>query len=186
MRSVDLPVVLSDGGVRIRPYCTEDVDPLYKAVRTSIDELAPWLPWCHDDYSREESAAWIASRPEAWAQAIAYSFAIVDAGDGTLLGGCGLNQFNPVHGLANLGYWVRADRTRSGVATRAARLVSRFGFETLALYRIEIVMQPENRASRRVAEKIGARYEGRCRNRLVARGTPCDGLLYGLIPTDCT
>lgn len=182
-RSVE-PIALSDGVVHIRPYRAEDVDRLYEAVRESIEEMAPWLPWCHEDYARAESVEWIAARPEAWKNEEAFSFAVVDANDDTFLGGCGLNQLNRQHQFANLGYWVRSRRTGAGVATRAARLTARFGFETLGLHRIEIVVRPENRASRRVAEKVGAVREGRCRNRLRMHGEPHDAELYSLIPAD--
>jgi RimJ/RimL family protein N-acetyltransferase len=89
-----------------------------------------------------------------------------------------------MHGVANLGYWVRSDRTGGGIATRAAKLAVRFGFETLGLHRIEILMQPTNRGSQRVAQKLGATREGRCRHRVTVDGTPRDVLLYALIPSD--
>lgn len=184
MRHVEPPVVLADGSVRIRPYRLEDAAAHYDAVRASVDEVAPWLDWCHAEYTPAESRAWIASRPAAWAQQQAYSFVVVDAQGGVLLGGCGLNQINPAHSVASMGYWVRSDWAGRGVATRAARLVARFGFETLALHRIEILVQPANRASCRVAEKVGAVREGTCRHRIVLHGAPQDVVLYGLLPSD--
>ena len=42
------------------------------------------------------------------------------------------------------------------VATAAALLVARFGFDELGLQRIEIIAAVSNKASQRVAEKIGA------------------------------
>ena len=184
MQQVEPPVVLSDGQVTIRPYRASDVEQHHAAVCASVDEVAPWLDWCHGGYTPAESFAWIASRPTAWAQQDAYSFAVVDAQGGAFLVGCGLDQIQPAHGLGNMGYWVRSDRAGQGIATRAARLTACFGFETLGLYRIEILMQPKNRGSQRVAEKVGAVYEGRCRHRVVAHGAPRDVLLYSLLPTD--
>jgi len=184
MRHVEPPIVCSDGQVTVQPYRACDVDRHHAAVRASVDEVAPWLDWCHSGYARAESHAWIASRPDAWALQEAYSFAVVDAHDDAFLGGCGLNQINPAHSVASMGYWVRTDRAGEGIATRAARLVACFGFETLALHRIEIMMQPGNRGSQRVAEKVGAVYEGQCRHRIVSHGEPCDVLLYSLLPSD--
>lgn len=147
MRHVEPPIVCSDGRVTVRPYRARDVDRHHAAVRASVDEVAPWLDWCHEGYTRAESEAWIASRPNAWARQEAYSFAIVDAQDDTFLGSCGLNQINAAHGVASMGYWVRTDRAGAGIATRGALLVAGFGFETLGLYRIGIMMQPGNRGS---------------------------------------
>lgn len=86
--------------------------------------------------------------------------------------------------LANLGYWVRASRVRQGVATAAAALLARFGFDELRLARLEIVVRLDNAASRRVAEKLGCRLEGVARNRLLFDGTPFDAAMYAMIPDD--
>jgi len=172
---------LCDEKVRIRAHRADDVDVLFQAVSESVPEVSPWLPWCHEGYSREESAAWIASRPEAWQSGTEYAFAVEDARTGAFLGGCGLNHVDPHNKCANLGYWVRTTRARQGVATAAARLLARFGFEDLGLQRIEILAAVRNRASQRVAEKLGARKEGVLRKRFFLRGVPQDGLLYSLL-----
>jgi ribosomal-protein-serine acetyltransferase len=63
-------------------------------------------------------------------------------------------------GTANVGYWVRTGHTGQGIATAAVRLVARFGFEDLGLLRLELLIAVDNPASRRVAEKVGATFEG--------------------------
>src|SRR6185312_4258697 len=88
------------------------------------------------------------------------------------------------HRYANLGYCVRTSRTRQGLAARATRLAARYGFETLGLTRIEIVANPDNLGSRRVAEKAGARLEAIVRNRIVMHGQPLPAVLYSLVPED--
>jgi RimJ/RimL family protein N-acetyltransferase len=177
------PTTRTDGVVTIRPYRPDDADALYAAVRESVDELRPWLPWA-EGYTRADSEEWIATRADAWAQGEAFSFCVTDAEEGTLLGGVGLNQLDATHRRANLGYWVRSSRTGSGVATRAVRLTAQFGIETAELQRIEITMDVRNRASQRVAEKAGAVREGRLRNRLRVSDEPRDALLYSIIPAD--
>jgi len=175
---------LSDGTILIRPYRQEDIDSLYEAARESIPEVCPWLPWCHPRYSREDSSAWIRWCEKAWRTGSEYNFAIFDAKTGRFLGGCGLNQFNRMHPLANLGYWVRSSSTGRGVATAATLLTARFGFEELRLNRIEIVVALGNQASRRVAEKAGAKKEGVLRRRLLIHGQAHEAVLYSLIPED--
>ena len=71
-----------------------------------------------------------------------------------------------------------------GVATNAAMLVSQFGFHKLGLRRIEIVTGVENKASRRVAEKTGAHFEGILRKRLKLGDRNIDATMYSLIPED--
>ena len=104
--------------IYIRPYLETDADALCEAVLASKAELRPWLVWCHDQYSIEDSRTWIAAQVEAFAAGQAYSFGIFEREE-RLLGGCGLNQISERNRMANLGYWVRSSATRRGVASFA-------------------------------------------------------------------
>ncbi len=174
---------LTDGVISLRHYKVEDAEDLYSAVRESMRELGAWMSWCHKDYSIEESRAWLAQREEARRSGQEYDFRISDARTGEYLGATGLNQFN-VHRAANLGYWIRTGAAGRGVATRAARMVARFGFEELKLVRIEIVAAVGNLASQRVAEKVGARREGVMRKALLIHDVPHDAVLTSLVAED--
>ncbi len=174
----------TDGIVRIRPTRSADAEAVYPAVRESIAELSPWAAWCGLDYSMAECKSWLGSRDEARANGDEFDFAVLDAREEVFLGACGLNQVNRVHNFANLGYWVRTGRTGQGIATAAVRLVARFGFETLGLTRLEVVVAVANVASQRVAEKAGATREGILRNRHVVRDMIYDSVMFSLIPGD--
>ncbi len=179
-------IKLTDGVVLLRPYRIGDVDHLYQAVRESIAELSVWMPWCHADYSIEESRAWLELRAGAWEKGTEYDFAITDAKDGSFLGGCGLNYIDYKNRIANLGYWVRTSRTKRGVASAVVRLLVQFGFEKLKLNRIEVKAAVGNTASQRVVEKIGAKREGILRNSMVVHDRVYDMVLFSLIPEDLT
>ncbi len=78
------------------------------------------------------------------------------------LGWCGVFPLED-SGLIELGYrYVRA-AWGQGVATEAARAVLDHGFRILGLDPIVAVVHPDNRASRRVLEKLGLRFEGLAR-----------------------
>src|SRR5579871_4590441 len=156
----------SDGRVGIRPYRLGDVPLLYAAVRESVGELSPWLPWCTPNYSVSESTAFVMTRDGEFTRGEHYSFVIHDLSNGEFLGGVGLNFPNRIHNFANLGYWVRSSRLRQGNATAATRLIAKFGFQELKFTRIEIVAALGNYPSLRVAEKAGARREGMLRNQI--------------------
>jgi ribosomal-protein-serine acetyltransferase len=175
---------LSDGTVMIRPYRAEDIEVMYEAVRESVAEVSPWLPWCHAGYTIEETTTFVTARAEAWKNGEAYGFGVFDAVTGAYLGGVGLNFVNRIHQCANLGYWVRTSATGCGVASRAARLAARFALEQLGFQRVEILAAVGNHASQRVAEKAGAAREGILRKRLLVNGQPQDAVLYSLIAED--
>jgi len=118
------------------------------------------------------------------AERAAYNFAIVDADDGSILGGCGLTQINWQHRFANLYYWVHSRKAGRGVASAATLQLARYGFETLGLQRIEIVVAAGNLASLRVAEKVGAEREGLLRNRIHINDEWHDAFMHSLIPSD--
>ena len=174
----------ASGPVRIRPFQTNDIDPLFEAARESIAEVSRWLPWCHATYSREEAVAWVTSRPEAWRKGIEYSFVIVDGSSGRFLGGCGLNHINLQHRFANLGYWVRSGAAGKGIASAATLLVAQFGFEQVGLVRVEIVVDVDNTASQRLAVKVKASREGVARNRIVTGERISSAVMYSLVPED--
>ena len=156
-----------------------------EAVRESIAELQPWMPWCHPGYSLTDSRSWLEIQVPAFAQRTAFEFAIVSA-EGHYLGGCGLNQIDKANKRANLGYWVRSGATRQGVATSAARQIREWAFQTTDLIRLEIVVAVGNSASHRVAEKVGAVREGTLHRRILLHGAARDATMFSLtrdIPT---
>jgi RimJ/RimL family protein N-acetyltransferase len=178
-------VVLDLDGIRARAAREADAETLLEAVRISRKSVGRWMSWCHPDYALEDTREWIARSSAAWADAQGdREFALFDPATGEALGCAGLNQINRVHNFANLGYWVRTDRESRGIASAAARAIAAYGFTELGLTRIEVVAQVENQASRRVAEKIGARFECVARNRIVYRNEPRDAAVYSLVPED--
>jgi RimJ/RimL family protein N-acetyltransferase len=180
---VPYPVDLSFDGVRLRPYRDADAPALLEAVRESIATVGHWLPWCNERFSLESANEWIAYCKRSWLLGDHYEFAIVDSANEAFLGGIGINERNREHRFANLGYWIRERRQGEGIATQAVQLATGFGFGAIGLSRIEIVAAEGNLPSRRLAEKVGARYETTARNRLVLHEVPVDAAVYSLIPS---
>src|SRR5262245_44312381 len=138
------------------------------------------MPWSHPHYSIEETRSWLAVQVPAFHQHTTFEFAII-ADNGGYLGGCGLNQIDGLNRRANLGYWVRSSATGKGVATAAVQLTRDWGFANTDLERLEVLVAVGNLASRRVAEKSGAVYEGTLRSRLLVHGTRHDAAMYSFI-----
>jgi len=178
-------MTLVDGDILVRAVEITDEQALFEAVRESIPEVSPWLGWCHEGYSIDETRDFLRSRADKAQGDEWYSFGVFDRNKGgRFLGGIGLNFINRVHQFGNLGYWVRTSAAGRGVASKAARLVAQFGFEELGLHRIEILAAISNIASQRVAEKIGAVREGVLRKRLLIRGEPHDAVMFSLVRAD--
>jgi ribosomal-protein-serine acetyltransferase len=175
---------ITDDVILMRPFRFADAEELFAAVRESLTELKPWMSWAHDGYSLQESKDFIRITRARWEDGTLFAFAFTDAKSGSILGGCSLSHIHPVYHLCNLGYWVRTSRRGEGIAVRGTRLAARYAFEKIGLIRVEIVMAVKNMASRRVAEKADAHYEGILHNRMVVGREISDAHMYSLIPQD--
>ncbi len=173
---------MTDGNILIRPCQPDDASVINDGVRESMQEMLKWAPWCHPDYSISDCTSWLDSRHQMWSECIEYDFVILDIKNHFFLGGCAIDQINRKHNFANLGYWVRSSQAGKGIATASVRLISRFGFKTMGFTRLEIVTAVQNKASQRVAEKVGATREGIHRNRHVVRDKIYDAVIFSLIP----
>jgi ribosomal-protein-serine acetyltransferase len=173
---------LTDEDLLLRPFRLDDAPHLYSAVSESLKELKPWMSWATDSYTQMTAREYIAISRARWEEHTYYAFAITRGEE--LLGGCTLSSIHLIYHFCNLGYWVRASCQGQGIAGRAAKLVARFAFEHLGLVRVEIVIGAGNHASQRVAEKLGAHYEGILLNRMVVGKTVSDAHMYSLIPAD--
>jgi ribosomal-protein-serine acetyltransferase len=164
-------VTLRRDGIELRSPSASDADALASAVGSSLESLAPWMPWATPTYDAVAARTWIDDDTDE------HRFVIIDH-DGELVGTCGLNAIDHANRRANLGYWVRVDRQRRGIATTATLLLRDHALHTLGLQRVEVLMSTRNHASRRVAERAGATDEGVLRARLHLHGHAHDAHSY--------
>ena len=163
--------MLADDGIALRPFTEKDVPEVTAACRDP--EIARWIP-VPVPYTEDDAHAYIASVREARA--------IVDARTDELLGSIGWRIVD--QGNVQIGYWVKRDAWGRGVATTALRLLARWAVEELGAERVQLLAEPGNHASRRVAEKAGFTAEGTLRRYLDVRGERRDGIMFALVSGD--
>jgi RimJ/RimL family protein N-acetyltransferase len=166
---------LRDGDLVVRAWNEADVPALVEACNDV--EITHWIPVIPSPYTEADALAFIrgevGSVPE-------HSFAI--AVDGSLAGAIGMSV-NSMSYRGRIGYWVAAPARGRGVCTRALRLLSRWALGKLELQRLELITDPENVASQRVAEKVGFRREGVLRAHLRhPDGRIRDSVMFSLLP----
>ena len=83
---------------------------------------------------------------------------LVEKATDSLVGISGLQPLAATREV-EIGWWLRPAFWGQGLATAAAQCALAYGFEVSKLERIVAIAQPANRASIRVMEKIGMRYE---------------------------
>jgi RimJ/RimL family protein N-acetyltransferase len=111
-------------------------------------------------------------------------FVIADAADDAVLGATGLGNVVKDRSTAEIGYWVARGVRGRGIATRAARLVSRWAVLEFGVQRLELVAHIDNVASQRVAERVGFTREGVLRSYTTMGCGTSDVVMFSLLPRD--
>jgi RimJ/RimL family protein N-acetyltransferase len=163
-------VRLEDGEVVLRPLADVDVPAMVAACQDP--EIPRWTS-VPSPYTEDDARAFLPRASDV--------SAIVDADTEEFLGTLGWRW---VDGNVQLGYWVKREARGRGVATRALRLISRWAFAELGAARVQLLTEPENRASQRVAEKAGFRREALLRSFVDVKGRRPDVYMYALLRED--
>jgi RimJ/RimL family protein N-acetyltransferase len=173
---LNLPgIELRDGDLLLRSWRVEDAEAVHRICQDR--EIARWMPVIPQPYTLDDARVFVSGELGLGP----HSYAVEQ--DGELVASIGLRLDH--RGNGEIGYWCAAEARGRGVVTRAVRLVCRFAFEELGIGRLEIVVDSDNLASRRVAERAGFQQEGVLRSHLTQRdGGRCDGVMYSLLPGD--
>ena len=151
----------------LRKMRVGDEEDMYAYARKS--EVTRYLLWSpHPDiYYTRDYLHYLATR---YAAGSFYDWAIVLKSSGRMIGTCGFTAFDCSHDAAEIGYVLNPDYRGQGIAPEAVRAVMAFGFDKLALHRIEARFIEGNEASLRVMEKVGMRFEGYRREAMLIKG----------------
>jgi ribosomal-protein-alanine N-acetyltransferase len=160
------PVVLTDGPVVLRPYRRSDAQAWASVRRLNEAWLSQWEPtpygsW-HELNSPGAFRAVYADLRRSARSGAAMPFAVcyVENGRERLVGQLTLgNIVRRAFCSAYAGYWVDSAVAGRGVIPTALALSVDHAFREGGLHRIEVNIRPENKASRRVVEKLGFREE---------------------------
>ena len=133
---------LSDGTVALREWRPDDAPA-----------LAPV-------WSESAARTWITKLRRHRCAGTEVALAITRVGEDVPVGNVSLERFSDDGLSAALSCWLVPATGGEGLTTAAARLLCRWGFEELGLERIDLLVEPGDAASQRVAERLGARADG--------------------------
>jgi RimJ/RimL family protein N-acetyltransferase len=164
--------------ILLRPWRVEDAPALERACQDP--EIAHWIPFVPVPYTRADAEEYLCGCIESGEGR--HPFAIVDPESDELLGSIDMGV-NAHQYRGHIGYWVVASVRGRGICTAALGLVSRWALESLGLQRLELITDPDNLASQRVAEKVGYEREGVLRAHLRhPDGRIRDSVMFSLLP----
>lgn len=148
----------------LRPFRRRDTGAVHEAVLASLPELAAYLPWANERYTKSVTSQYIRESASAWNDGRAFDFAIrATSAPDRHIGNMSVWFTSRPNGVGEVGYWVRSDETSNGVATEAGARILQFAFEELSMHRTTLRIAVGNRASERVAKKLGFQLEGTLR-----------------------
>jgi len=153
LNTEETPIICETSRLILRKFNESDVEPLLsilgdpevmrfsiKGPATREDIQTKYLPSCLKRYSRDGLGQW----------------AVVRKSDGICIGECGICA-QEIDGQREfeISYRMRRDCWGLGLATEAARACRDYGFKQAGLHRLISIIESENAASIRVAEKMG-------------------------------
>lgn len=88
-------------------------------------------------------------------------FLLIDKESNSIIGRCGLHNWNKEHKRAEIGYIMEDERFKGkGLMTEALNVIMDYGFSKMNLNRIEALVGIENGPSLRLMEKYNFKREG--------------------------
>jgi RimJ/RimL family protein N-acetyltransferase len=169
---------LTDGRLLLRPFEPDDAP----AVQAACDDpdVAHWIYQLPAPYTPADAEWFVEDARDRLLRDERARLAVTDAASGELLGSVSLDLFADRE-AAEIGYWVRREARRRGVALGAARLIVDWAFGDLGLECLELLTYPGNAVSQALAGRLGFTRECALRGFLaVEPGKDRDGRVVPL------
>jgi ribosomal-protein-alanine N-acetyltransferase len=142
----------------IRPYRKGDLKSMVKHINdTEIARNTLTIPY---PYTMKDAERWYGRYRNIIRRKVIRHRAYAIEINGEVVGGIGLSRLYPQGHKAEIGYWLGRAYRGKGIMTEAVKEITKFGFNKLGLRRLCACTFPHNKASMRVLEKAGYKFEG--------------------------
>lgn len=125
------------------------------AVAANAEHLRDWVPWADDPEGRHLRGG---GADTDWHNGISYLYAVRLAEDGPIVGGAGLYR-RVGHGGIEIGYWLDAAHTGTGLATACVQELAAVALTLPEVSRVEIHTDEANLPSSAIPRRLGYRLE---------------------------
>jgi [ribosomal protein S5]-alanine N-acetyltransferase len=175
------PPVLRTERLVLRQVTESDGEGLFGIF--ADDEVTEFYAW--DRFTDVAQGHELAARTAAqFRQREAIRWGLMLPGAPRIIGTCGYTRWNQENRFALLGYDLARDYWRHGLMSEAVAAVLRFGFEHMALHRVEATVAAGNTASATLLGRSGFQREGVLRGRFLKQETFRDVQMFGLTRAD--
>jgi RimJ/RimL family protein N-acetyltransferase len=161
---LSIPESFESERLLIRAPLWEDGVAVNEAIRESVEELYPWMPWAHNVPTIEDSESSIRQSRLQFLERTDLRLLLILKETGQFIGSSGLHRIDWQARKFEIGYWVRTSCGNQGLITEAVDAITNYAIRELQANRIEIRCDSRNKRSARVAERLGFTLEGILRN----------------------
>jgi ribosomal-protein-serine acetyltransferase len=140
-----------------------DGKAINNAVRVSIDELRPWMPWANIVPSLAESETYAREAALRFRNHEDLPLLLFRKSDEQYIGGSGMHNIAWDVPRFEIGYWLRTSMTGQGYMTEAVNGLTALAFNQLEAVRVEIRCDARNHRSAAVAFRCGFTLEATLR-----------------------
>lgn len=163
----------------VRRAAMEDAPVIFETIQSERNFLKEWLPFVEKTKEIGDTEAFL----KAGFAADEPIFMMIH--DNDFAGLIGFTNYDRDNHKAELGYWLKEKKQKQGIVSLSVPVMLRYGFENMALNRIQIKAAAENLKSRRVAESFRFKLEGMERDgELLSSGLYTDLAVYSLLRRD--
>lgn len=159
-RAPEIPLpdpALSDGAIALRPWRPDDLVAMTEALQDP--EIPRWTT-IPSPYGERDAREYLSRVEPDRLSGRELGLAVVDAKTDAVLGGCGLSRFEWPELKCEIGYWVARQQRGRAVGTRAVTLLAQWAVGPLGMERLELLVDPRNEPSNRLAITAGFTREG--------------------------
>lgn len=180
--SLTPPPHLATPRLVLRPAQPDDAAALFRAY-TADPEVARFMTW-RPHRSVEETQAYLHACADQWAAGTRFTYLLEETGQ---TGPIGAIDLRPGGTGADFGYVLARAAWGRGLMPEALRALGAWALAQPGIWRASATCDVENRASARVMEKAGMRFEGVLRRHTVhpnLQPEPRDCRLYARVRGD--
>lgn len=179
---LDIPESFESERLLIRSPLAGDGAQLNEAVKESIRELRPWMPWAENIPSIDESEAVVRRARLRFLERSDFMLFLFLKETGQLIGSSGLHRIDWQSRKFEIGYWVRSAFSGNGYISEAADAITKFAVQEFKANRVEIRCDSRNIKSAGVAQRLGFTLEGILRyEKCAVDGSLRDTMVYSKV-----
>ncbi|THE10493.1 N-acetyltransferase [Bacillus timonensis] len=168
---IEFPEEFTTERLVIRMPKPGDGKVVHDAIKASINELKPWMPFAQKEQSERDVELNIRESHISFLKREDLRLLVFLKETGEFIASSGLHRIDWAVPKFEIGYWIDSRFSGKGYMTEAVKGIADFAFNELKANRVEIRCDEKNRKSRAIPERLGFTLEAILKNEDVSPET---------------